>query len=58
METFSTFGKVSILTLMEEIKPVVLREHEFDYREKLELKSAYWNFWIIKNLIQERTTFQ
>ena len=33
-----------MLTLMEEIKPVVLGKNEFEYREKTKIKISSWEF--------------
>ena len=43
-----------MLTLTEETKPVLLVKYEFEFREKIWLKSFLQNFRTIKILLQER----
>ena len=56
IENLSTSKKFSMLTLIEEIKPVVQVNHEFENREKLKLKYFLWRFGTIRLLMQEKKT--
>ena len=54
--TISETRKISMPTLMEEIKQVVLVKEEFEFRGELKLKGLLWNFPIIRILMQGRET--
>ena len=45
-------SKTSMRTLIDEIKPAVLVEYEFEFGEKWNL----WNFWTTRILMQGRKT--
>ena len=45
---------VSMPTLMEDVRPLVLVEYEFECREKLKLEGFLWKFWIIMILMREK----
>ena len=46
----------SMLTLMEEIKPVFLVKYEFENGEQLKLKCFLWKIRNIRLLMQDRKT--
>ena len=46
-----------MLTLMEEMKPVVLVKYEFEYREKLKFEGSPWNFRTIRILTEGTMIF-
>ena len=52
MEKIFTTKKVSMPTLIEEIKPVIWVKDEFEYREKLNLKCLLRKFRTIKKVMQ------
>ena len=53
---FSLSRLFSMPTLIKEKEPVVLVKYEFEYREKLKMKSFLWMFRTIRILMHERKT--
>ena len=53
IESFSLNVMLLLLTLLKWIIPIVTEKQPFDYRNESFLKTVFWNFWIIKILMQE-----
>ena len=53
IESFTTSRKLSIGTLMNEIKPAVIEEYGFEYRNMSMIKDFFWCFQTFKNPTQE-----